>query len=1197
MVSALPIVSIATEYVEEDDEIQLRKNVLVERKSNKRPLEDAADGAVVEDEVKGRCIDSKPKKRKKPRKSRFAKPRKKPRRETSDHQQDSSGRAATKDNGKLECHRSLEKDKDGCQRSENEQRTPEDDNGLKPAKSFKDEKREKPAIAQKTKKKPAKRRRRRKFQCSSDEGDDSRDQDFEPDVQSSSDDSSGDEGREMAETDALDVDDRLSDMIRVLNDDSSEEDTEDDDDENQLISSACTPDSNRRRHQPVSVDNASSSTTGKFMLLSNDDQTLASGEAGASAPLITRPCLLKNPKNGNTRVDLEIARSASDQDLFAPRPARASKVKAAMKIVEKEFSREEMTDNTIPAMNEHQLIDECATRSLKIKLRDLKFEMDPSIAAQFQEALAHRHVPEFASNIDVNLANKEPQTDYRSVPFLKLLHALRAMYSEGGHVNPLEDVGDKSAYMICAFINEHRKKCKTCNKTLHEMDIGHFSNLGTVCQMESGSVSPLNTVDTTKESGHLQRIEKDALIEEMYRGQLKNKNIELAKARERVKSLSKTVTKMHNMQKAGDSYDTMDLVDMLKGVQLPTQHHTSSTDEYVYANGFRLIDLKILRTALSNSQVCHHNKLNLVEHTTPDAKADLATKLAFVCAECGPRVSFPSSALSQIHPENYTINKTLLPRLGPTAYYKLVEFVNESNSNTFFYKSQLKSVAPGLDTLMVSYDKSIYDFRRPHELHTYAKKHNAAGNDGNIVDSSLVPSNDSNEANANNLRLEKTEDPKFNVKKDTSSSNLCLKPLASLMAAPSSKKEPKKSQSEAMAQADFDVFLPTADVAPSPGQTLDLQPMANLTKTVGQSSTTAVASVSTVSGGGGAGGGPRPAPTAAPPVASAGSEQRIKASAELPPGCRITAIPAGTKVISRNIMHSTTSKTTLNVGVYKVVHPKFPDRVLVVRDDNGNNSASPCHFINENPPPPRQSTSNEAAVSGMGLSHPTSTSGTAPPAAITIPTMQQGPIAVRMGLSHPTSTSGTAPPAAITIPTMQQGPISVNRVPGAPAVLSGMLRPGGNVQLVSSGGGGSAIRPNVPVPNLGRVNIPTVGGTRIIFRSTPPPHQQQGVSVAVSSPLPGIVRAPNGAIQVSNIVGSQVVIRGPAPSNSSAQVTNTVGLQAIPKMISARPPPVAVAAAAATVNTGGGPVITSVASIPPVPPHVILSSRPLPTTP
>ena len=105
----------------------------------------------------------------------------------------------------------------------------------------------------------------------------------------------------------------------------------------------------------------------------------------------------------------------------------------------------------------------------------------------------------------------------------------------------------------------------------------------------------------------------------------------------------------------------------------------------------------------------------MVEHTTHDTKVDLATRLAFVCTVCGPRVTFPSSSLSQIHPENYTVNKTLLPRLGPTAYYKLVEFVNEEHSRSYIKKSEMTkawAVRPGLDNLMLSYDKTLYDFRR-----------------------------------------------------------------------------------------------------------------------------------------------------------------------------------------------------------------------------------------------------------------------------------------------------------------------------------------------------------------------------------------------------------------------------------------------------------------------------------------------------
>ena len=113
--------------------------------------------------------------------------------------------------------------------------------------------------------------------------------------------------------------------------------------------------------------------------------------------------------------------------------------------------------------------------------------------------------------------------------------------------------------------------------------------------------------------------------------------------------------------------------------------------------------------------MCDHNKLTLAEHTTYDAKADLATKMVFLCSVCGPKVSFMSSAISRIHPENYSANKKLLPLLGPVAYYKLAQFVREETNRVVVKRGAMTTVT-AQDNLMLSYDNSVYNFQRPHEL-------------------------------------------------------------------------------------------------------------------------------------------------------------------------------------------------------------------------------------------------------------------------------------------------------------------------------------------------------------------------------------------------------------------------------------------------------------------------------------------------
>ena len=54
---------------------------------------------------------------------------------------------------------------------------------------------------------------------------------------------------------------------------------------------------------------------------------------------------------------------------------------------------------------------------------------------------------------------------------------------------------------------------------------------------------------------------------------------------------------------------------------------------------------------------------------------DLATQLTFTCTLCSTATTFPNSPFSEIYPQNYSVNKHLLPMLGPKAYFELVQFV------------------------------------------------------------------------------------------------------------------------------------------------------------------------------------------------------------------------------------------------------------------------------------------------------------------------------------------------------------------------------------------------------------------------------------------------------------------------------------------------------------------------------------------
>ena len=60
-----------------------------------------------------------------------------------------------------------------------------------------------------------------------------------------------------------------------------------------------------------------------------------------------------------------------------------------------------------------------------------------------------------------------------------------------------------------------------------------------------------------------------------------------------------------------DEFDTMDLVEMLSGADLPQRHKTTQGDEFSLSHGYRIIDLRLLRSALAKSQVRRHCIRNL----------------------------------------------------------------------------------------------------------------------------------------------------------------------------------------------------------------------------------------------------------------------------------------------------------------------------------------------------------------------------------------------------------------------------------------------------------------------------------------------------------------------------------------------------------------------------------------------------------
>ena len=167
-----------------------------------------------------------------------------------------------------------------------------------------------------------------------------------------------------------------------------------------------------------------------------------------------------------------------------------------------------------------------------------------------------------------------------------------------------------------------------------------------------------------------------------------------------------------NKETKTDAADRLDLVQMLDGVNEPTMDKYGG--KFLKTAGYRLVDLRLLRMALEICQTCHHGKMTLAE-MSPDVdgnQEDLVTRLAFVCTVCGPKAIFPTSPFSKNYPSNYSLNKLLLPLLGPSAYFHLSEFLqhNPDTPQEITTSAMFNNQKP---QLLVSVDHAFFDFARP----------------------------------------------------------------------------------------------------------------------------------------------------------------------------------------------------------------------------------------------------------------------------------------------------------------------------------------------------------------------------------------------------------------------------------------------------------------------------------------------------
>jgi len=62
--------------------------------------------------------------------------------------------------------------------------------------------------------------------------------------------------------------------------------------------------------------------------------------------------------------------------------------------------------------------------------------------------------------------------------------------------------------------------------------------------------------------------------------------------------------------------------------------------------------------------------------------------LALVCTECNKATIFSSSPFSESMPANFSINKHILREIGPTAYFKLVRFLQRTETEGYHKRTK-----------------------------------------------------------------------------------------------------------------------------------------------------------------------------------------------------------------------------------------------------------------------------------------------------------------------------------------------------------------------------------------------------------------------------------------------------------------------------------------------------------------------------
>ena len=294
-----------------------------------------------------------------------------------------------------------------------------------------------------------------------------------------------------------------------------------------------------------------------------------------------------------------------------------------------------------------------------------------------------------------------PVTNYMSVKIETLMNCLEKMYHHHLPMNAFTSrfPNARAKAMLTLMLDGHRQDCQDCANILEDANVGIFHCDEEKFKMDLAAYGPAipssaPVVDLSQYPDNIAEMKK----------LLMEKDAKIKALEKRLESVNKDVKP--------DEVDKLDLVEMLDGVSEPTMDKYGG--KFLKTAGYRLVDLRLLRMALEICQNCHHNKMTLAE-MSPEVEGnqeDIVTRLAFVCTVCGPKAIFPTSPFSKTYPTNYSLNKLLLPLIGPSAYFHLAQFVQQ-NPDAATEVVTTGAFSQQKPQLLVSVDHAFFDFARP----------------------------------------------------------------------------------------------------------------------------------------------------------------------------------------------------------------------------------------------------------------------------------------------------------------------------------------------------------------------------------------------------------------------------------------------------------------------------------------------------